>query len=429
MDDQDSQQIPPVTPNVPLQAPLNVPPIEEEPSSFAPSRTPVAPPTTSPFVSPLPSTPTVSPTMSEPFAMPPEEDRPFTSPNLSSLPPKPKRRGLFVGGIIAAVLVVLGGGSALAYNFWYQNPQKVVTDSIINAMTAQSVAYTGTLSATGDTNLKVTMTGANTLAASSFDATGTFTLGGKEYTVGGSLMADTKAGDFYFRVKDVDTLLKDVRSSIAPAEQGLFDQFVAKVNNQWIKVSASDLASVSADASKAQTCTSDAIKKVQNDKSYINEVGTIYQKQPFITIDKQLGSKDDSLGYSLSIDDAKVKAFDGDLKNTRVFKLFQTCDPSLSIDQSDSSTTSSSSSNDKVELWVDRWSHQITKLTVDSKQDSMTASFLLQPKFNDKTTIITTPKTSTSLKQLSKDITDLEQMRMSAPMTSTPGIDGVSSQL
>ncbi|MFI5212513.1 MAG: hypothetical protein ACHQTE_00950 [Candidatus Saccharimonadales bacterium] len=323
-------------------------------------------------------------------------------------PSAPKKK-ILLWAVLATVVVILGVGTALAYNLWYQNPQKVVTDSIINAVHAKTVSYTGSFTMTGDTKANLLFNGNAVAGTGSLNAAVTFDIANKPYTLNASGLMNDKH-DVYLKIKNIKSLSDSYRQQLPPASQPTFDKIIATIEDKWIKMSADDVASYSASASKAQTCLSDTVKKFQDDKNASNEIATIYQNHQFIKIDKKLGSKGGSLGYSLSSDDTAAVAFARDFKNTQLYKSLHNCDSSFTINDKD--LTGSSTNNGQaphVELWVSRWSHQITKLLVTDASGSSSqtkTSFVIQPVFNGKVTV-TTPTNATTLKQLTQDIQTL----------------------
>ena len=99
-----------------------------------------------------------------PTSTPPTGPQPQPPTVLSASPqtPKKSRKGLIIGSIIAGALVLFGGGGVLAYNVWYQNPEKVIFDAITHAMTAKSATGKGEISLKSDEfALKVTFDGEN----------------------------------------------------------------------------------------------------------------------------------------------------------------------------------------------------------------------------------------------------------------------------
>lgn len=336
--------------------------------------------------------------------------QPQQSPVPEVTPAKPnKKRRLIV--IISALVLLLLAAAAAAYFFWYQNPNKVVSDGIMNAIQAKTITYTGSLTTTGDAKVKIDFTGENASDSGKLGANVTFDFENESYTLGADVLVDSKK-DFYFKVKNIDSLVENYRGTVPTESQALFDQIIAKVNDKWIKISAEDLKNYSADAAQAQTCMTDAAKKIQEDQQVKNQLTDLYKKHPFIVIDEELGSKDGSLGYKLVPNDEQSIAFTKGLRETDVYKSLQKCDPTFTIKDED--LKSSDDKSEPVELWVDRWSHNITKFTASDEEDGTKADIIFEPEFNQNVSI-ETPKDATTLQQLQADV---EALVMSAMMAS-----------
>lgn len=331
-----------------------------------------------------------------------------------SQPPKKSRRKLLIVSIIAALLLA---AAALAFNFWYQQPNKVVNDAIMNAINAKTVTHTGTLTTTGETKLKVTFNGSSASDRAKLNAEVAFDVQGTNYTLAADALVDSK-NDLYFKVKNIDKLIENYRRTVSPESQQLFDAIVAKVDDKWVKVSAQELKNYSPDAAQAQGCMTDAMQKLQDDPQVKSQLGDLYKRHQFITIEKQLGDKDGSLGYVLGGNEAAAKAFAKGLRDTSIYKSLQKCDPSFTIDDKDLAKTDDSKGQKTptVELWVSRWSHEITRATVKGDDGKTSYDVILQPAFN-KSVTIETPEDATTLKQLQEDVQGLVQ---SAAVTTAP---------
>jgi hypothetical protein len=339
---------------------------------------------------------------------PPVQHEP-TTPLLTPETPKKKRKGLIIGSIIAGALVILGGGGVFAYN-WYQNPEKVVTDAIVNAIKAKTATYTGSFVSEGSLKLKVELTGKNDASTSDMVARVTFPMGDMDHTVEAAARFD-KNGDLFLKLKELDTLLDAYRAEIPPESMQTVDAFIAKVNDRWVKISADDLAEFDQETSKKQKCATEAFKKYYQDDKMIGEVADVYKKHKFIKIEQNLGAKEGSMGYTLKADEKVSKDFFKGLKDTSIYKELNKCDPEFKLDEEEAANQtneSESATTGTVELWVHQWSHQVTevKITSKEKETENKAEAILRPKFNEKITV-ETPKDSISLKQLQKEIEEL----------------------
>lgn len=327
--------------------------------------------------------------------------------------------------IIAAVLVILGGGGAAAYYFWYENPDKVITDGIVNALKAKTIKYTGTISMSGDMKIKLELTGANTLSTSDLTAKATFAIAGKDYSLDSSARFDDK-GDLYLKLKNIDSVVSAYRATlpggiVTPQMSDLTNKLAAKINDRWIKVSADDLSTFSEDASKTQKCSTDAAKKYQNDQKAITQISDAYKKNKFIVVDQNLGSQNGSLGYILKGDEKALRSFLVDLKNTEIYKTLHDCDTSFTIDDKDLPTVKNDKANGRLELWVDSWTHKITKVvgTSNNKDTKTQLDIVFQPIFDEKVEV-KAPDNSITLKQLQDDIEELIIESFTAASELTP---------
>ena len=311
-----------------------------------------------------------------------------------------RKRGIFAG-LIAVIIVLIA--AALTYAYVYQNPTKVVSDGIMQALNSRSVVYTGTFTNTSGNKVTVDFNGGADTQGGSVDMKLNLTALNKKYTIDGSGLLSDK-GDLYFKIKNIDELVQNYRKSVPAASQGLFDQIVAKINDKWIKISSDDLKSYSPEIATAQRCLTDTFKRMQTDETLRSEAAIAYKQNPFIVIEKSLGSKDGSLGYLLTVDSTKAKSFTTAFRATSFYKILNACDKNLELKVDDLKSDKPMNQNTNVELWVNNWNHQITKVVVSDKKN--TTNLTVMPHFN-KPVSVTTPRESTTLDQLQKDIQDL----------------------
>jgi hypothetical protein len=324
----------------------------------------------------------------------------------ASVQKKKSKKPLIIGIVIIAFLAIMGGSAAFAYTV-YQNPQKVVTDALVSAISAKSATYTGTVTIdTKDVKVKVDLKAKANETAGDLDSTLTITSGGKDYTLDASVLTDG-TGDLYFKASNLDSLIATVKTALPTVPAATIDSLVAKINGIWIKVSADELKTYNADVATSETCISTELKKFNSDSNAQKEISALYQKNQFIVIDKSLGTKDGSTGYSIKADKTITKSFVDGLKSTKLYTDLHNCDNSFTIDNS-LFDTSTQSGNSNFEIWANTWSHQLTKVVIagDSDGTSLNATFL--PTFNQQVTV-STPTSSTTLTQLQSDLTSIIQ--------------------
>jgi hypothetical protein len=347
--------------------------------------------------------------------LPPQPISPVVETPPAGLPMAPQQKlrpKWLLPVIIAAVLVVLGGSSALAYKFWYQNPQKVIGDGLMHAIEAKSMTYKAMVQHKGTSGtVNVVVTGVSKDGANSANTSVGMVVDGKTYTLKGSVVVN-KNSDIYLKVANVDTLLADFEAQLPVSARQVVTDFVKKINDQWIVISNEKIKTFSDAYAKMQKCTQSVVEKIQSDKSYSSEIVDLYKAHPFLKITKELGSKDGSLGYEVSDNQKEDKAFSEGVKNTKAYKMLHECDSSLTIDTQETSGTTSTTT---VQIWVSRWSHEITKITANDKDDDGTTAISFEPVFNTGSEV-KAPAKAKSVDELMNDIQQLESALLEASM-------------
>jgi len=373
---------------------------------------PLTPIETNSFPAASPITPDVAqniyPDLTNPGQPRPLANQTITVDNTTT---KKSKKGLLIGLIAAGALVLMGGGSAAAYTFWYSNPQKVIADAMVNTISAKTSIYAGTIKVDNDDmKVSVDITSKQADVKSDLSAKLSVTMGEKTYSTSGNAIVDG-TGDIYFKV-NVDGLVSEAKNYIGTVTTDAnfnksvskaIDDFATKVDDKWIKITSSDLASFDKSYSKSKDCINETVKKYKDDKAAIAEITNLYGKQPFIVADKELGQKDGSFGYQIKTDETKLKAFTNGLKDTQIYKSINSCDSSYSVDDLSKSMTSEAANSNKatVELWIDAWSHYATKMTVTGEGSGTKVTAEVLPKYNQ-TIDIKTPSNSITLTQLTK---------------------------
>lgn len=351
--------------------------------------------------------------------LPPEADRPFIPPN-ATLAPQKKSKKKLIAIIIAVVLVVLGGGAALAYNLWYQNAEKVVTDGVMNALRSKTVTFAGTFESGGETKGKMTLNGKlSDKGTGSLDVSLMFKANEGETStdirLDGAGVLDDK-GDLYLKVKNISDVFNQQigTEDTSPERKKVLDDFTGKINDKWIKLSSDGLRQFSESMAKSQKCLQDGMKKLQEDNKLSSELSSLYDKHSFITVKEELGSKDGSLGYLLTTDNNAAKEFAKGFKETQIYKDLHACDESFAVKDDSFTSEENTDEETRVELWVERWSHQITKFSVDStnKKTSEKNTAVINPVFNQPVTI-ETPQNAMSTEELEAAFTEFQMSLMS----------------
>ena len=329
--------------------------------------------------------------------------------------PKPKKRKLLlIGALIMGVSIVLGGSSAAAFTFWYQNPDKVLGDAFVQAIRSKTVTYTGSFDyqskeATSTnfvpSKFTVTVDGKRTSLDGEVNVSLKMKMNEKDLSLSGSGMYD-KESNLYFKVNNVRTLVKSFlgESSISKA----YDDLITKIDGNWIKISADDTKLFSPEYAKTQTCIGSTLKQFENDQEATKQIIDLYSANKFIVVKDSLGTTDGSLGYLIEGDKVKLKGFVKGLNDTNLLKALQKCDANIKLNENDlfpeeATTSSPVTSTTRFEVWVSQFAHQVTKLTFAADDKSGKTNVVVQPVFNQAVTI-TPPKESISLKDLRASI-------------------------
>lgn len=325
-------------------------------------------------------------------------------------PPKKKRKGLIVGIIIAVALVIVGAGSVLGYNLWYQNPDKVVYDALINAFKAKSITGDGELVVkAGDVNIKVTFDtkgeGSNGLLTAKAVIDGD--IEGQKIAVDVTGSVITKEDVVYFKLDNVRKTVDDIAKASGATVPEYFDIIIKKIDGQWVSVKSSDYEDISKEVAAQQECVTKTFDSLSTDDKMKREVIDLYKENKIIVIDDTLPAKEingvASLGYTITSDNGAAKTFIKGLDDTAFGKALKECDDSVDFSEAAKGIDVDTNSNSRVELWVSRFGHEITQVNITGKEGDASGSFVFNPIFN-KEVIIEAPENAITFKQLQEDI-------------------------
>jgi len=333
----------------------------------------------------------------EPPFVPPSA--PFVEPSLGQQPPKKSKKKL-VFIIVGVILLLAVIAAAVTYKFWYQNPDKVVTDAIVNTIRADKATFSSQLNVEGDTPFQMSVNGAGTRTAVTTDVDVSGKVEENDFSVKGSLLYDEK-GDIYVKARNLAEIAEKVPQETKTLQDAV-SEFVTKIDNNWIRFTP-DNKTVPEEASAVQSCMQKANDTIKNDNSYIMDIYNAYEDHRFIKITEELGTKNGSMGYVVTSDFETLKDFGRAVKESRIFKQLHDCDNSIDFNPDDWKQQESTT-NDRIELWVDRWTHQMTGLNVTSEEKNDTTQKVTvtsQFDFNKEVTI-TTPDQSLSVDDVSQ---------------------------
>lgn len=314
--------------------------------------------------------------------------------------------------VVVIFIALLAGGAAYAYKAVYQSPDKVLSDAVMNLVSAKTMTYSGTLTS-GDAETKINVSFNGGVDGTTADANIDATLKSGSTTIEMPVSFVGQRDTFYFKLsnlKKLETLFLPFLTAggANSSDQKQIDKLISSIDGQWYKVMPSDL-NESGSSKQTNTCVSNVIDKIRTDKTTQNEIKSVYKKYPLFTVEKTLGSKDGSLGYQLdAATTQQANEFMQGLKDTSVYSALVKCDSSLkSLFNADTATpTAADTSKTTVDVWVSRWSHQITNVTMNDVSSHTNLTFV--PKVGDGTSI-TIPSNAKSITDLKKQFMSFEQ--------------------
>lgn len=320
----------------------------------------------------------------------PSVDKPPVKSAFAKTEKQPANKKVLVGVITAVVLAVLVAAAIVLYNVWYQNPNRVVLDTLSNLSKTTEANFDAKMAVKADNaDVAISLKGGSADGQMSGDAEVNMKTSSKsgevDIKLGADVITETKddKSTVYFKVNDLDKVVDDLleksvdsnvekykkygypesslqrmrESSLTQAHTKI-DPIVKLVNNKWIKTSA--------DKNESTSCYADAYAKLHDDKSIRKEVLNTYKEHPFMHVDKKLGSEKGSLGYQFSIDEEAADKFSESIKDTDFGKTIKECGKSSKYKSSTSSSSKSKDSDEKpvVEIWSNRWTHKLSKVSV-----------------------------------------------------------------
>ena len=141
---------------------------------------------------------------------------PVAHPPYGSAALKPKKKvGLIVGIISGVLILILAIVAALLYFLWWQNPQKIVTDAVVNTMTTKKAVVNGkmTVIASNDSKIELNIKSAADSPKTKTDVEAKITLKNVSKTVNlkAAVITD-QDGTIYIKLDGMRKLVESVVS-------------------------------------------------------------------------------------------------------------------------------------------------------------------------------------------------------------------------
>jgi hypothetical protein len=314
------------------------------------------------------------------------------------------KRNLLIGFSLLFVLVCILAATAV-YAFWYQNPERVVTDAVVRALAAQTTTVTGTF--TSGNALKVDFNGASAGAAGAkFTFATTTKYDDKTQTFGTDMILD-KSGDLYMSAGGIENALgHDL--VVDAANPGTYANILQqKLDGKWLRITSDQLQPYSQKIASIQSCVQTVFNKIQDNQPLLKEAADIYAKNRFIVVDKHLGSQNGSTGYGVHLNYDKLASFLTKFKETSIYTQLHDCDSAtfdLNVDNFIKSLKDSSTKVSDVELWING-NHDLTEIKGHGARPGVAGDLDLKPRYNEEVKIVT-PTNTVSLDALHQYMED-----------------------
>ena len=337
-------------------------------------------------------------------------NQPAPQPQYNGMPmqPKKKKTGLIIGIVLGVVALIAIISAVLVYFLWWQNPEKMVTDAVSNAIMAKKMTADGKvvidMRDQGKIELNVKTATDSGKSKANIDAKLNVKGVEKNIPLKGDAVLDSD-GTIYVKInnfKDLyGTLLEVVmesssggnlsRSQIETYRDQTLEKMgseIDKMSDTWMKISPDEIGS-------EYKCGINALKKIQSDESARKEVAQLYRKNSFFTIkDSKISDRNGGRGFELQGDNSKLSKFNDEFKKSSAGKALSKCGKYNSYKSSESSSIDKSS----LKVWVDRSSHELKALELkgDGKKASVEISFDINM---NKSEEIKAPSDAESLKE------------------------------
>ena len=213
-------------------------------------------------------------------SLPKSQKKPAASSVSATHPPygnaaiKPKKKvGLIVGIISGVLILILAIAAALLYFLWWQNPQKIVTDAVVNTMTTKKAVVNGkmTVIASNDSKIELNIKSAADSPKTKTDVEAKITLKNVSKTINlKAAVVTDQDGTIYIKLDGMRKLVEsvvslaiesNVPSSAYEASPSLKQQIEAikkqiisqleekmsKIDGKWLKTTAEDITNSNTD--------------------------------------------------------------------------------------------------------------------------------------------------------------------------------------
>lgn len=369
---------------------------------------------------------------------------PNDTPFVPDEAPKKSKKKLIIG-IVIAFIAVLGLGGTTAFAFYYNNPEKVVADALVNVVTARtqiangSYVYTNTKNK-GNISLTFDSKSDTPNFKGQLEAKLKVDYDKYKFDLGGTGMLSEK-GSAYLKFDGLEKITTKylnepevkVYTDQSPKLKDEIVALVKKIDGKYVKLDKSDIQNFwkKYDHEKASACYTKAFDTLDKTSAQKREIQAAYDNNKFVIIKNQ-GSENiagvDSVKYGINVDLKKYYHASDAFKETTFSKSLQKCNDQLSGEESDeyklteeqekenrkfrdesAEEQQKEANKTKVNIWISRWGHQFTKTTTHYANTKDGTKYVLDVNYKQNQLItIKDPKDSISMKEFQSDIDKIQ---------------------
>lgn len=317
---------------------------------------------------------------------------PFGDGSGVALQPKKNRKGLIIGIVVGVLLLIAIIAGLLIYFLWWQNPQKAVTDAVVNSITTKKFITSGKITAESEVgggtvkmdmeiksasdsdkskaDIKINMINSNSSFSMNLDLKGNVVVSGQEVylkvdnlkssisKVVDSLM-EQMAKSYGYDLSD--PVIKSQLEATKKQALGEINSKIDEFDGQWLKISPEDMDN---DDSK---CSVSVLSEFYKNDNFRREVAEAYRANSFLIVqDAKVEDRNNGRGFEVRGDTEKAKSFVKSLENSEFGKKLKDCD--AKFDGTTDSTTTSNDVKTKLKVWVDA-GHNLRAIEMDGNDD------------------------------------------------------------
>ena len=331
--------------------------------------------------------------------------------NMATSKPKKKKTGLIVGitlGVLAIVAII---AALLTYFLWWQNPEKMVTDAVSNAIVSKKAAVNGKIVANMKDSVKLELNvkanSASDKVKSNIDAKLTVKDIDKSFSFKGDVVVDGD-GTVYVKIDNLKDSFSEIfelmveekaaKSGFALSKDQIkeyrdemlsqLESVLDKFNGKWMKISSDDL------KNDDYKCYTEALKKMRSDEGIRKEIAQLYRKNNFLDIkDTKLSDRNGGRGFEIKGNRDKFSKFSEQLKDSSVGKDMSKCK------KIDNETGESSEGGASLKLWASGFSHELKAIEFKGRDNDTTIEASLDIDMN-KASEVEIPSDVANMKEL-----------------------------